>query len=254
MSRVYWHTRDHGTAELRGSERAYASELALAIGMGIAWPRSRARERMASALVDPPDYLVAPADDRQWGRFAETWLRTDGVLSIYGEAMPFGTLALNTLITMNRPLRLLAWMDGLCESHGYFEPDAQPALIETISEGLASKSFRWDQGWSEVLKLLMDLDGAGPIVWSYSVCESFPERWQLRPPRDPSESDEDYEERVDRHIYDEISPEETWDRCIEILRAAEWPVALHPDIEQRFLNGKTLFDFVDSRDRELAQT
>lgn len=256
MSRVYWHTRDHGTAELRGSERAHGSELALNIGMGIAWPRFQARERMAGALIDPPDYL-AQGDDWRWERSAETWLRLDGKVSVYGETMPFGDLALNTLITMSRPLRLLAWMHGLCESHGYFEPEAQPALIETIGEGLADKVLRWDQGWTDVLKLLQDLDGAGPVVWSYSVCESFPNRRELRPPRHPDESVEDYEARVDRderYIYDEVGNDEAWDRCMAILREKDWPVGLDLNVEQGFLNGKTLFDFVDSRDRDLAAT
>lgn len=257
MSRVYWHTRDHGEAEVLGSERAYASGLALDIGVGIVVPGFRAREQMQAALADPPAYLTTDGEAEEewrWKSSLETWLRVDGALLLDGQAMPFGDLALNTLITMNRPLRLLAWMHGVCESHGYFEPDAHAALAETITEGRESNVLRAGAGWEDVLDLIDRVGGNGPIVWSYSVCESFPDRWELRPPRSPDESDEDYDDRTDRYIYDELSSEDAWDQCIALLREKQWPVALHPDVEQGFLSGKTAFDFIASCNQALAQT
>lgn len=254
MSRVYWHTRDHGTAELRGTERHYANGLARDIGLGIAWPGVQADERMKPAFVDPPSYLEDSGDLPRWESAARIWLNLDGVVMVYGEPTPFGDLALNTLVTMNRPLRLLAWMHGLCESHGYFEPDAHAALYDTIAEGLADKILRPEAGWDAVMELIASVGGSGPIVWSYSASESFPDRWLLRPPRHPDETDEAYEARAERFIYDELSAEDAWDQGIALLREQEWPVALHPDVEQGFLSGKTLFDFVDSRDRVLAET
>jgi hypothetical protein len=240
MSAVYWHSRDHGEAALRGSERAYARCLAADMAEAIAWPKVRREEAIRQVIVDPPDYLDHAPD---WLQAAETWLRLEGRVRVGGDSVELGDVALNTLIaTGSRQLRLLAWMHGMCENHGYFEPDAHAALAETITDGREANLLREGQGWEDVLGLIARVDGAGPIVWSYSVCESFPDRWELRPPQEGGESDENYEERVDKYIYDELTPEAAWDQAIELLRAKAWPVALHPDSSQGFVNGKSAFD------------
>lgn len=254
MSRVYWHTRDHGEAEVRGSERAYGHLLARDIAFSIAVPAFRAQETLEPVLIGPPAYLMQQSDGPAWTRDLRMWLGQDGKVMLDGEAAVFSELALNTLIVMSRPLRLLAWMHGLCERHGYFEPSSHDALAETIREGREDNILRADVGWESVLDLIDRVDGSGPIVWSYSVSEPFPDRWELRPPREPDESQEDYERRTDRYLYDELSAEDAWDQCIALLREKPWPVALHPDIEQGFSGGKTAFDFAARRTQALAKT
>lgn len=260
MSYVAWHTRDHGTVELRGAERAHAAGVCrdLAIGLlrisidGL----GRSQERLVSKLVDPPDYVrqIGPPENHlKWASGLRTWLSVDGAVLLDDDPMPFGDLALNTAIIMNRPLRLLAWMHGMCESNGYFEGAAKLALVETISEGLEANLLRADMGWEKVSELATK--ASGPIVWSESIGSSFPDPWVLdgTPDTDDEDAVAEWEEKwyiftgdtdESRRKAGKPTEGEIWDACMEHLRAQKWPVALHPDIEQGFLDGKTVFDFM----------
>lgn len=261
MSYVAWHTRDHGTVELRGSENAHAGGVCRDIALGLLrLPADYKKAELVAHLVDPPDYVRKwglPENHQFWASGLRTWLSVDGAVLLDGEPMPFGDLALNTAITMNRPLRLLAWMAGTCENHGYFEGAAKSALLETISEGLEAKILREGAGWEKVSALITK--ASGPIVWSYSVGEGFPDPWVLDGTPDPDDqvAVDAWEEKW--YVFDGETDEsrrkagkptqgEIWDMCMEHLRAQKWPVALHPDIEQGYRSGKTVFDFLAQLD------
>ena len=251
MSAVTFHTRDLGEADLQGSERAHADWLIKQMALAIILPGSITSDtRLADFFVDPPDYLSDSKGD--WERSVALWLRSgwasggEPALLIDGVAEPFDELASNTAIVLgSRPLRLLAWMKGMSENHGYFVPDSHLKVVETIDEGLDDNILRAGMGWDRVRDLFMEsVKAAKPsaIVMSFSVSETFPDRYELRPPQDPDESDEAYEDRCDL-VYD-IPYGEAWDRCMALLHAAKWPVPLHPDRDQGYLRGKTAFDFI----------
>jgi hypothetical protein len=260
VSYIAWHTRDEGTAELRGSEYAHARGVCTDLALGLLRAAiAMNHKRLISFLHNPPDYVrkePEPAEHMRWASGLKTWLNVDGEVSIDGETMSFGEMAMNTAITMNRPLRLLAWMAGMSENHGYFERPEQSALIEAISEGLDARILRADQGWDRVYDLLERNVAAGgsAVVWSFSVAESWPDVWMLDDRPDPDDDDAvaAWEERW--YLFGESDQErreagkptsgEIWDLCMEKLRAQDWPVPLDLEVEQGYRSGKTTFDFL----------
>lgn len=203
MGRVYFHSL-HGTAELRGSERAWLGSLIDAVALGFLDRHLDAEQLLA--LVRPGHWLHK--EDRAQPGWALTWhdrarlalgVASDGdpVLSWRGRPIDTFALRLNTALRYGSdPMRLAARIHGQCEIHAYVEGVNRAWLANLVQQGLDDRVYRagiwytdrsgvnpaarpdrrWsDQGWDEVIKLLRDRDDE-PVVMSYSVCDGFPNR------------------------------------------------------------------------------
>ncbi len=263
MSRIYFHAR-HRTAEVGGSERAYFS--ALANDMTLALLRLDAQrdvEWMRDVTFNPPDYLAEAMarpmpdvmTDRhayiEWARWPDMWATWARVgcdegsgLRVDGEVIPFGEMALNTLVAMNSPqLAFAAHVHGCCETYGYIPAKNAGWLANLIEKGRRERVFRKGQGWDDVIALAREVaaEGAGPIVMSYSVCEKFPNpgvaAWEP-----PDADDATYDAWYD------LPEAERWELGVRAITARKWPFALGPDRQrQGFLSGASVFDLLDSR-------
>jgi hypothetical protein len=214
VGRVYFHS-EHGTAELRGSERAHLGSLTYDLAAGFLRSTYSREVEQLLALVKPGHYL------HQVDRSAVGWLRPwvekfsitlTGALG--GEFLqwkgrdidPF-SVCLNTALRYGSdPVRLAARIHGQCEIHAWVDGKNRAWLADLMQQGLDERVFRpglwyvdrvadgpaigqgdrkWsDQGWGEVMALLRSRDD-GPVVMSYSVCDQFPNReaatWQPPP-------------------------------------------------------------------------
>lgn len=122
-----------------------------------------------------------------------TRLHGDGVaLDVAGVRLHSRNIGLNTALAAGSdPIRLAAKIDGWCESHAWVNGPDRAWLADVIGEGLRAGMFRrgfwysnepdgpkdqWsDQGWEQVQELLRARDDE-PVVMSYSVGDSFPNR------------------------------------------------------------------------------
>lgn len=167
MSRVYFHSQ-HGTAELRGSERAYADFIVTSLTTAAldygAWP----------GRSDPLEQFIrnGPRDPKDLGmhlRHSNTHFELPDGQKIDGFALTLNT----AVIVGNDVIRLLARLHGQCEVHGYVEGPHRAWLASVISRGRADNILRSDAGWEAVGALLASRDDE-PVVTSYSVTDQFP--------------------------------------------------------------------------------
>lgn len=226
MSRVYFHTPSD-EAELRGSERAYASSVVNGVFLGQIAQHYISRDFLKSIL--PKNcYLHDARDDQTFENQFRVWAsvgfsdtnfiipKDDGTTQI----VDVWTVMLNTALRMgNDQVKLFARIHAQCEIHPYIEGKNRAWLAGIIDRGLELGMYRPKQGWDEVSTLLKSRDDE-PVVLSYSVCEQFPH----------SMYDSDFvrgEDGVDDEWYD-LSIEERWNRCMKTLRG-EGPKA-RPEI------------------------
>lgn len=206
MSRVYFHS-EHGTAELRGSERAYCGSLVSNLTAGFLRGVWGDDVDGLLALVRPDHYLHKV--DRTSVGWLAPWVESfntaltgvcsGDMLTWRGHRIESFALCLNTAMRYgNDAVKLAARIHGQCEIHCYVEGVNRWWLADLIQEGLDTQVFRagfwyadgatvsdnpaqrpdrkWlDQGWADVQKLLRDRDDE-PVVMSYSVCDQFPNR------------------------------------------------------------------------------
>lgn len=176
----------HGRAvDLRGSERAYGRHLITAPSIALIQDlatslSSPIRAAVRDRILEPSDWL-----DEQWSameddagktssfvRTLHTWLAAgEAAILVGGDRMDFIDLALNSAIAAGSPaMRLLAYLCGTCESHGYFEPPHDD-LVRAIRTGMDSGVLRADMGWSSVATLAASTKAV--IVMDYSVSDSW---------------------------------------------------------------------------------
>lgn len=260
MSRIYFHTPD-GEAEVHGSERAYLAQLAGATADTLMQPRRGDYEReWYESITVGGDYIWRPDDrDDRWRSTWESWFKASmsgDALLVRGQEVDTFSLRLNTAIALGSPvLSLAARLHATCEIHGWVEAADAGWLRELIEQGLRGNVLRGGQGWQDVQALCARIESGeqrGPIVTSYSVCESFPNSsastWQPAPPADPEDPDADQDERWDAYYY--LSPEEQWSTGEAWLREheAERMVRMGPEVASRgFGSGLSAFDLLADR-------
>jgi hypothetical protein len=136
MSRIYFTTQHEGTAELRGSERAWMGGLC---------------SRLAAATV-PDDrdqldpHLTSGSPLRRminqpaFPRWVQTYLRgatsEAGFIDRDGTPLDSQSLVLNTALALGSdPVALMARLDGQCEIHCYVEGVWRSWLADLIEQG-----------------------------------------------------------------------------------------------------------------------
>jgi hypothetical protein len=260
VSRVYFHSQ-HGEAELRGSERAHCGLLVDNLADGFLGSLYGDDVERLLGLVRPDHYLHR--QDRRSPGWVPMWrdmFATAFRSGFYGEMFTWKgkdvdsfALRLNTALKYgNDTVRLAARLHGQCEIHCYVEGINRAWLAGLIVEGLSAGIFRegqwyedrngdrkWsDQGWRDVVKLLLDRDDE-PVVCSYSVCDQFPnaEVASWTPPPMPdgwapdwaaseagrAEWERDHPEVEDRRSYYEDEAGSLW---YELPEAEQWRRAL----------------------------
>lgn len=258
MSRIYFHSQ-HGEAEVRGSERAYLGGLANDLALAVLDPHFDRREQL-TPLLPADSYLHAMQnrDDRQWWENFKTWFSVGfrGGLTVDGtEYEPFG-IALNTLVAMgNEVLRFCARVHGYCEIHGWVEDADREWLADVIDAGRRENVLRPAQGWESVAEFLRTT--TGPVVMSYSVCESFPNAGIADWTPDPAAvvipegyADEGFDEEAFRRdaawdAWYDLSSDEQWALGMRGVRSREYDLRLTPNDDRGFGPGLSAFDIAN---------
>lgn len=214
MSRIYFHTQDHGDAELRGSERAWMGCLVNDVMLAVLGDLEYAKEWLLP-LLPPGSYIRSQPD---FGRACATWLKVAMGESLHlpnGTVEPL-TIGLNTALALGGDeLRLLARLHAQCEIHCWIEGEKDKGwLADIIENGRRLGIMRNEQGWESVVALLRQ-PGDFPVVCSYSVCEQFPNFHSLP-------EDHPLKQRTDDERYDEfyeLSADDQWAPCFTSLKA-----------------------------------
>lgn len=220
---------------ISGRERAlmgiYLSNIPLAI-----YPPWLPEDEPWSRLVRPDSYLLAPSNARAWAeRFRTAWQIADHHFTVN----PLD-VSLNTASAIGSDeLRVMAWIHGQCEVHGYIEGVHRPWLAARIDRALDVGLIRRDpfgyDGWPALATWLRD-DTQHPVVMSYSVCDQFPAE-------PPGLSDEEYE------AWEEMPNSAKWVGGLDRLRAGGGNVgALDPDTiaDRRYGDGRSILDLANA--------
>ena len=227
---------------------------------------------------------------RQFVGAVQTALAVHGFpLRVAGVGLNTSNLELNTALAMGgRPLALAAKIHGWCEIHAWVDGPDRDWLAGIMGAGLESGMYRrglwhetaagaerkwWSQGWESVIELLRSRDD-GPVVMSYSVCDSFPNReaagWE--PPfnegwkpdwADDAEGMAEWDAVEDKaeaqretrgdEWYD-LPIEQRWDMAMAGLRQNRAWAQISPDtlFDTTFHLGVTIFDlFAPDRDERV---
>lgn len=221
LSRIYFHEHS-GTAEVLGSERAYAGQVCADLGRsvlgvhGFVLDISRYR-----AMLPDGAFPLMERDDSTFMRHLGVYLSGsgDGRINVPGAERTMETwlLGLNTAVAMgNDALILLAKIHAQCEMHGYVEGPNRAWLATIIEQGLETHVLRdkvkgsYSTGWRDVVELLGTRDDV-PVVTSYSVTEQFPNAY-VAGWHDDHDGDDWYE----------LSEDERWARALVGLRSGDF--------------------------------
>jgi hypothetical protein len=237
LSRIYFHTRDEGDAEVLGSERAHmgctVSDVALAFTPSFGDQIVR--------FIPPGHYLrEMDVNASAWRNMFRATLNhgEKELLTYQGRPVATFDLQLNTALAVgNDPLCLFAKLHAQCEIHAWVEGEHRAWLADLIEQGRESGLYRDGAGWEAVVKLLRARDDA-PVVTSYSVCDSFPNayvaNWQ---PPTTKDGETDYD------AWYELPKPERWDLAMAGLRASRDVPPLTPDrLRAKFGQQLTLID------------
>lgn len=220
MSRIYFHS-EHGSAELRGSERAYMSIFCVDLMMSVFGDMHYAKDWLLPLV--PPTSYVHKSDDIE--RTLETYLRVQGDLRANDKSVDTFEISLNTAWAIGGDaLRLMARLHGQCEVHCWVEGQNRKWLYDIIAAGRKSGLLRGKQGWEEVAAFLVSRDDC-PVVCSYSVCEQFP-NFGCLPGDHPLKQGKD--ENASEQFY-ELDDSEAWSACMQELRAQGSGLEMRPD-------------------------
>lgn len=251
MSAIIWHTSDK-SVRLSGAERGLMGCLThdifmAAIGRFDTYGANETpwilKHIPASSWLHQSVKSKMTQDFRSWSVTSGD----EGRLVVNGEFHRVFSTVLNTaLVAGSGPIKLMARLHGQSELHCWVEGKNREWLASIIDKGFIQGVFRdrlrgYSIGWEDVMTLLRSADDS-PVVCSYSVCESFPNRKDL-----PAFQDQEGEEE-DAGLYrwEALSDKERWDLAMLALRANHPTLELDPDAweDYHFDNGLTAFDLV----------
>lgn len=255
MSRVYFHSPS-GEAALRGSERAWCDGVVSRIAegaLGEYGPWGDQADKLRS-LIPASHYLQREFSDGMtpgWWRAFRNALSgrlSNDLLEWRGEKLSSFSLVLNTgLLLGNDTVKLMAFLHGQCEIHGWIAGEDRAWYSHQIAAGLESGLLRREMGWEDVVALLLQRDDE-PVVTSYSVTESFPNLYLAGmiaggAPYD----DEDWDKLYT--AWEKLSPEQQWYRAFRGLLERETPTSSYrwcPNVfrEQKFGHELSFFDLL----------
>jgi len=239
MSAIRFQSGYACTVSVRGNERAwfgvYCNELMTRSLKHTMWDSEERPSVWRRILKDTylADYKVVNMFDA-FGNTLSEWLMVSGKKFMVGDVeIDPVCVALNTAIVAGSdPVVLGARLHGQCEAHAYVEGKNREWLADVIRHGRKIGFLRKDMGWESVVELL-EIDEDSPIVTSYSVTESFPNRWIAGLRQDS-----------DEEAWYDLSHEEQWDMAMKKLGENEF-LEMGPDDANwhdfRFDNGINAF-------------
>jgi hypothetical protein len=172
MSRIYWHTRDHGTVEMLGRERAYMGVLVADLATSFL-PTFYTDH--TNARIVPELYGRSPERETIALRMRVGFSGEGTLLDEYGKPLDDFEMLLNTVLRIgNDAVCLMTRIHAQCEMHAYVEGHHRAWLADTIDAGRELEVMRAGMGWESLSAFLRERDDA-PVVSSYSVCDGFPE-------------------------------------------------------------------------------
>lgn len=282
MSRTYFHSPERESA-VYGSERAYASILAQDLTWGLVAHRATSsfdKDRLLkhfygfephwrdknSHLQHDPYYSRLIIQDELRSFFGSFYGR-DRYIEVGENKVDPLDFSLNTAIACgSRPLVLLAKLHGSCEDYAWIDPADCEWFADIIDEGRKMQVMRENAGWEDVADHAREVarTGIGPLVTSYSVCESFP-YGLLEPPKcekcdgegflpEQNAAGEDYcpECHGDGRLYDSIYdlPDDVkWEQAVDAMKARQYNRQISPDtMDVGFASGLGLFDLLAHTD------
>lgn len=250
MSSIAFHSEQR-TVRVSGCERGhlgmlvYPPAVAALVGDGYVHPETR---ELVERYVPPGHYTRAARDD--WRHSITTWIHVgrDGMVW-NGHKIDLFRLQLNTALRIGGPsLKLAARIHAQCEVHGYVEGPNRAWLAGLIDRACADGIFRetWSKrqydGWGAVSAMLRERND-GPVVMSYSVCESFPYGILSK--------------MGDGEEFLGLPDAEQWVQAMAALRSrTDWEIEIKPEgfDEYEFGDGISAFDLVaDDADARLAK-
>lgn len=254
MSRIVFHSKEED-AEVRGWERAMAGRLCGNIGVAALRIEDEYGNYRSPLRRVVTGYLCNVSAER-WKEMAEVWVHfpTDDTFIINGHLVDVFSTVLNTALVMGGDvIKFLARMHGQCEIHTYVEGPNRNWLAGIIEQGRRASILRPESGWELIINLLRSRDD-GPVVMSYSVCESFPNQdvaqWEVPVDEDGNE---------DRGAWHELDEEARWNFGVAGLRTESNGLELNPNNWNDFYfnTGLTCFDvraYADKLAKEKDET
>lgn len=237
MSAVYFHT-EHDKATLRGSERAHMGIFCQDLMLGVIGNLRYAQDWLLPIAQEAGAPLTVFSDTNT---ALEFWLKDGGAkIMVDGEKIEMWLMGINTALALgNDAVKLMARLHAQCEIHCWIDGPNRAWIADIIERGRAAGVLREGQGWEDVAALLATCDN-GPVVCSYSVCESFPNFGALP-------DDHPLKQRTDDDKYDdfyEIPATEQWRLCMEELRHGGGGLEIKPEDweDYRFGSKLTVFD------------
>lgn len=180
-----------GSAELKGSERAWLAGLVNDIGVGILSLGSYGHAEHLMDFVDPAHYLyLDPEQERRagwqagWASSYETAFRVDAgrapLVQFQGRALSTFTLALNTALKLGSdPVKLGARIHGQCELNCWVDGPNRAWMADIIDHGLETGVYRTgpedaSQGWEDVAVFLRSSTEEPVVLYDSIGSEGFP--------------------------------------------------------------------------------
>lgn len=263
MSRIILATRDDEVRVL-GSERAYLGMLVDRVALGLLDLSSdRVRERVEQ-LIPATHWARQQSGNhlRYLSDLALAW-RDIGGFGIAGwKGKPVSTWRLNlntALVVGGDALKLAAKIHGQCEIHCWTEGDNAAFVADIIDNAVETGMYRPGAGWGAASELLRKADG--PVVFSYTVSDTFPNAGIADWSCDHPEFDADGSEHEGGDCWYELTENERWDLGVAGLRASTGGSEITRDDWDtfRFGEGLSLFDlfaedYADRFDRAFGIT
>lgn len=252
MSRVYFHSPS-GEAVLRGSERAWCDSVVRDIALGILGDRGPFGDQVDKIrqLIKRDHWIVregGPGEARFWDDFKLSMNGFSGdLLEWKGQPLSSFSFRLNTALLLgNDTVKLMAYLHGQCEIHGWIAGEDRDWYADLVKTGLRSGLLRKDMGWNDVLDLLTSRDDE-PVVTSYSVTDSFPNPEIAGLVPEPGPESDGHDELWTR--WEELSDEDRWEQAFAGIMAREKPNSSwrwSPDVfaTQKFGHELTFLDLL----------
>jgi hypothetical protein len=256
VSRVYFHTSS-GEAVLSGAERAWCNSVVDSIASGVLGENAPFGDRVERIrqLIDPGHWLIknySNANSPVWWSHFKLALNgySGSPLSWKGQPLSSFSFGLNTALLLgNDTVKLMAYLHGQCEIHGWIAGKDRRWYAGLIQGGRASGLLRANAGWEEVQELLLSRDD-GPVVTSYSVTDSFPnpDIAGIKPESEVPGIEEDaYAEMYAR--WESLSAKQQWHRGFQGIIDREKPGSSYrwsPAVfaEQKFGHELSFYDLL----------
>lgn len=203
MSVIYFHT-PNGTAGVRNSERHRADAFAKH-----AWEFALRLPGVDTGSSPHPLRKMLTAKGKEYGQEAslsDLFYFHEPMFERQGKPLDMWVVSMNTGLILAAPaMKLLLRVHASCEVHSFIQGKNRAWFAALIQDGLAQRILSADAGWEDVTALALQ-SSFEPMVLSFSVCDSFPNRHAASkggwtPPENDPEGESWYS----------LSPTEKWD-------------------------------------------